>query len=130
MQGKHLYEYAVVRVMPRVERGEFLNVGVVLYCSGKRFLKVRFDNSLTRLQVFPQLDVALVAGYLASFERICGGGASGGTIGSLPLAERFRWLTATRSTIIQASQVHPGFCDDPDVTLNKLFDELVLTEGQ
>ena len=127
MQDKHLYEYAVLRVMPQVEREEFVNVGIVLYCRTKKYLNViyRIDDQRL-LALFPHLDIAEVGEYLNSFERICNGDKYAGLIAQLPVAERFRWLTATRSTIVQASKVHPGYCDDPQSTLNRLFGQLVL----
>ena len=125
MQDKHLYEYAVIRVVPRVEREEFLNVGVVLYCARPRFLGVRFALNEQRLGAFAP-DLLQLAEYLLAFERICKGDPSGGPIAALTPAERFRWLTATRSTVLQTSRVHPGFCASPDETLGRLFGELVL----
>ena len=126
MQEKHLFEYAVVRLVPRVEREEFINVGVILYCPGRRFLKVCFDFNPRRL---PSLsgspDPVELQKYLLAFEEMCRGGREGGAIGQLPLASRFRWLTAVRSSVVQTSRVHPGFCTDPDVTLNRLMDEMV-----
>jgi len=125
MQDKHLYEYAVIRVVPRVEREEFLNVGVVLYCARPRFLGVRFALNEQRLGAFAP-DLLQLAEYLLAFERICKGDPSGGPIAALTPAERFRWLTATRSTVLQTSRVHPGFCVSPEETLGRLFGELVL----
>ncbi|GAA4469097.1 DUF3037 domain-containing protein [Nemorincola caseinilytica] len=131
MQERHLFEYAVIRAVPRVEREEFLNVGVVLYCAGKRFLQVRYDTGLQRLAVLAgRQEVEEVACYLHSFAQICAGGKDGGTIGRLPVAERFRWLTATRSTVVQASKVHPGFCTDPAEKLNELYMQLVAPVSQ
>ncbi|RFM25642.1 DUF3037 domain-containing protein [Deminuibacter soli] len=128
MQEKQLFEYAVIRVVPRVDREEFLNIGVVLYCAKPRFLKVLYKLDAARLEAaFPgKLDMAGLEAYLCAFERICMGGKQGGTIGMLPAAERFRWLTATRSTILQTSKVHPGFCGEPDVALVRLYEQLVL----
>lgn len=127
MQGQHLFEYAVIRVMPRVDREEFLNVGIVLYCASRKFLQVRYDESLGRLHALVSTDgINEVAASLQSFQRICKGGKEGGTIGALPIAERFRWLTATRSTVVQTSKVHPGFCDDPAVTLDKIYEQMVM----
>ncbi len=125
MQDQHLYEYAVIRVVPRVEREEFINVGVILYCAGKKFLKAKLTGNLDRLQLFPNADREEIAAYLAAFGLVCAGAKDGGTIGKLPPAERFRWLTATRSTVVQASKVHPGFCSDPDKKLEELFWQLV-----
>ena len=123
----HLFEYAVLRVVPRVEREEFLNVGVVLYCRPQSFLQVRFEVPAARLLAFaPGLDLDELAARLLAFERICQGRAAGGTIGQLPLAERFRWLTATRSTVVQTSPVHPGRCADAAEMLARLHAQLVL----
>ncbi len=127
MQENYLYEYAVVRIVPRVEREEFLNVGVILYCPKKGFLKVRYQLDEARLKAFScNLEVAELEEYLRTLERICIGGKNGGPIGMLPVASRFRWLTATRSTIIQTSKIHPGFCVEPEETLNRLYEQLVL----
>ena len=126
MQEQYLFEYAVIRVMPRVEREEFLNVGVVLYCAQLKFLSAVISFDEERLKVFcTVMDVHEVSKYLHAFERICKGGENTGPIGKLPVAERFRWLTATRSTVVQTSKVHPGFCTDPQQMLLKLSNELV-----
>ena len=127
MQGKYLFEYAIIRVVPRVEREEFLNVGVVLYCRDLKFLDVKFEINKNKWQVLcDKLDCGEVEAHLHSFEKICKGDATGGTIAALDMASRFRWLTATRSTVVQASRVHPGFTNDPLVTLKRLFEQLVL----
>lgn len=127
MPAQQLFEYAVVRIVPQVEREEFLNVGVVLYCSGAKFLQVKFNLDKQRLSAFSEkLDVSDVQEYLCAFEQICKGAEAGGPIAKLPIAERFRWLTATRSTIVQSSKVHPGLCDDPAEMLNSLFAQMVL----
>lgn len=127
MQEKHLYEYAVLRVMPRVEREEFMNVGVVVYCAKQKFLKVLYQLDASRLQLLcPQLDLEELQAYLQAFERICAAAPGSGTIGKLTIAERFRWLTATRSTILQTSRVHPGFCNNAMETLERLYLQLVL----
>ena len=127
MQERHLFEYAVIRVVPRVEREEFLNVGVILYCSRQKFLRAIFKINVEKLKILsPETDVEEVDEYLRSFEKICEGGLKGGPIGQLPIAERFRWLTAVRSTVVQSSAVHPGMCLDAEETLNRLFSQLVL----
>lgn len=127
MQKKHLFEYAVIRVVPRVEREEFINVGVILYCASQKFLKCSFEINETRLKSFIcELEPSTILANLQAIEKICNGGKDAGTIGQLDLASRFRWLTATRSTVVQASKVHPGFCDDAAQTLEKLFNQLVL----
>src|SRR5690606_32303199 len=102
MPERHLFEYAVIRVVPRVEREEFLNAGVILYCSKHDFLKTVFKIPDTKLKGFAaDLDIEGLREYLLAFERVSNGGADGGPIGLLPTAERFRWLTATRSTVLQ-----------------------------
>jgi len=126
MLEKHLFEYAVIRVVPRVEREEFLNIGVILYCKKLNFLQTLYLLNEDRLICFSgYINIREVKDHLCSFERICLGDASAGPIGKLDMASRFRWLTATRSTVVQASKVHPGFCTDATETLNKLFEQLV-----
>ena len=126
MPAMHLFEYAVLRVVPRVEREEFLNVGVVVYCRSLGFLQTRYELPEAKLRaVAPDLDVAEVLDRLRAFEYICQGRAAGGTIGQFPIAERFRWLTATRSTVVQTSPVHPGLCVDAGATLARLLAQLV-----
>lgn len=127
MQEKHIYEYAVIRFVPRVEREEFLNIGVILYCQKKRFLEAAFTLDEKRINSFSKsFDFQEIENNLRSIEKICLGGRDAGPIGSLDIADRFRWLTATRSTIIQCSKVHPGFCIEPGKTLLKLHRQLVL----
>ncbi len=127
MSAKHLFEYAVIRVVPRVERQEFLNVGVILYCQPQGFLQTLFTLNEPRLRAFcAELDLPELEERLRAFERICTGRATGGPIGQLPLAARFRWLTATRSTVVQTSAVHPGLCNDAAQTLDRLYTQLVL----
>ena len=127
MPASHLFEYAVLRVVPRVEREEFINVGVILYCASQGFLQATCELPEARLRAFagPGLDLADVRARLHAIARICGGRATGGPIGQLPLASRFRWLTAQRSTIIQTSAVHPGLCDEAAATLARLHAQLV-----
>ncbi|MFL9484876.1 DUF3037 domain-containing protein [Chitinophagaceae bacterium LWZ2-11] len=127
MQEKHLFEYAVIRIVPKVEREEFLNVGVVVYCSKQKILKILFELNEERLRAFSNnIDINEVREYLTAFERICLAAPGSGPIGKLPAAERFRWLTATRSTIVQTSKVHPGFCTNADDILTRLYTQLVL----
>lgn len=126
MQDKLLYEYAVVRLVPKVEREEFLNIGVVLYCAEKKFLDVLFCVDEERISLFtPKLDIDELKSYLEAFNEICKGAADGGPVAKLSIAERFRWLTATRSTIVQSSKVHPGFCIEPGDKLQQLYGQLV-----
>jgi hypothetical protein len=127
MQDRHLFEYAVIRVVPRVEREEFINVGVILYCAKRKFLKSIFAFDEGRLAAFSRkLDHEELQRHMESIGLICNGGKASGPIGQLDLPSRFRWLTATRSTVIQASKVHPGFCIDPEETLLRLYSEFVL----
>lgn len=126
MPEKHLFEYAVLRVVPCVEREEFLNVGVILYCASQGFLQTRFYlNEARLLAMAPTLDIPEVHERVQAFVRICAGRKEGGVIGQLAVASRFRWLTATRSTIVQSSPVHPGLCQNPAETLERLFNQLV-----
>ena len=126
MQEKHLFEYAVIRVVPRVEREEFINAGVILYCSSQRFLETKFTLNEERLKAFAaDLDILQLEKRLQAFEKICTGARAGGPIAKLPIASRFRWLIATRSTIIQTSPVHPGMCVDAKETLVRLYSQLV-----
>lgn len=127
MPGKHVFEYAVVRVVPRVEREEFMNVGVVLYCKKLNFLQAIITVDEDRLCCFTNReDVSEIKANLHAFDQICQGSAESGPIGKLDEASRFRWLTATRSTVVQASKVHPGLCVDPLQTLVRLHLQLVM----
>jgi hypothetical protein len=129
MQERHLFEYAVIRVVPRVEREEFLNVGVIMYCSRQKFLKSLFKLDEERLKIFSNhLNIEELKAYLLSFEKICAGGSEGGPIGQLALADRFRWLTAVRSTVVQTSPVHPGLCVSAQENLENLFSQLVCVD--
>jgi hypothetical protein len=135
MEGHHLFEYAAIRLIPKVERGEFVNIGSILYCGGERFLQCIFHWDESRiLALFPEVDIALVKNYSHSFELICEGSTTGRSnpdqsnpqrIAEFTIAERFRWLTATRSTIIQSSPVHTGYTKDALATLQKLHADLV-----
>lgn len=127
MQESHLFEYAVIRVVPKVEREEFFNVGVILLCSKQKFLQAHIQLNEERLNALcPELDITELQEHIHSFERICSGGPDNGLIGQLPLAERFRWLTAARSTMVQTSQVHPGLCTDPQQQIQHLVEQLVV----
>lgn len=127
MPATHLFEYAVIRVVPRVDREEFLNVGVILYCPDVKFLGLRCMHKGDRLLTLdPKLDLEELMHHLNAFGAITRGDASGGPIARLELASRFRWLTATRSTILQTSHVHPGLSPDPAATLEELYERLVL----
>ncbi|MGZ5134259.1 MAG: DUF3037 domain-containing protein [Flavitalea sp.] len=127
MREKFLFEYAVIRLVPRVEREEFLNVGVILYCKDRQFLKCIYTLDKNKLNSFcGDFDCDEVEEHLRAFEWICNADPKGGSIARLDAASRFRWLTATRSTVVQSSKVHPGFCEDPQETLEKLHEQLVL----
>ncbi len=127
MQENNLFEYAVIRLVPRVEREEFLNVGVILFCKRKDFLKVLYSINESKVNAFSsEIDLEEFKAHLMAFNEIALGGKSSGPIGKLETAERFRWLTATRSTILQTSKVHPGLCKNLEETLNQLYNEQVL----
>jgi hypothetical protein len=119
------FDYAFIRVVPRVEREEFVNSGVVVFCSEKNFLDSRIYVDEMRLKaLWRDLDIDLVRRHLAAIPTICAGDASAGPIAKLSKRERFHWLVAPRSTIIQPSAVHSGLCDDPVAVLDRLFDQL------
>lgn len=127
MPGTRLFEYAVIRIVPRVEREEFFNVGVVLYCREAQFLEALYALDERKLRAFcEETDLAKLRSYLEAFEAVCTAAPAGGPIARLDAASRFRWLTATRSTVVQTSRVHPGLCEDPASTLRRLFEQLVL----
>jgi hypothetical protein len=121
------FEYAVIRVVPRVEREEFINAGVLVYCLSRGFLAARVQLDEGRLGALcPEADTAAVRTHLEAIPLICSGDpAAGGPIAALPLRERFQWLVAPRSTMIQVSAVHTGLCDSPETVLERLFEGLV-----
>lgn len=123
---KNVFEYAVIRVVPRVEREEFINVGVILFCKAEKFLQCIIKVDDGRLASFANgLDIADVKANLHALAEITKGNPTCGAIAMLDEASRFRWLTATRSTIVQASKVHPGLTNDCEKTLQRLFTEMV-----
>ena len=123
---RNAFQYAIVRLLPRVERGECLNVGVVLLCRSRRYLEARIALDERRLAALaPDLDPAMVRAHLDALARIAAGDEAGGSVAALEPSERFGWLVAPSSTIIQPSTVHTGVCDDPQAMLDRLFDELV-----
>jgi hypothetical protein len=127
MQEKNLYEYAVIRVVPRVEREEFLNVGIILFCKRAKFIKMLYAVNEAKLQLFSgDFDLEQLELNLCSFQKIAHGGKAGGPIGDFDIASRFRWLTAIRSSAIQTSRPHTGLCTDLEATVQRLFEELVL----
>jgi hypothetical protein len=120
------YDYAIVRVVPRVEREEFINAGVILSCPAQDFLGARIELDEHRLLALdPDVDVEAVRANLASIPLLCAGGAAAGPIGKLSARERFHWLVAPRSTIIQTSPVHSGRCQDPAAALDHLLQTMV-----
>jgi hypothetical protein len=122
----HPFQYAIIRVVPRVERGECLNAGVVLLCRPKRFLAARVGLDRDRLAALaPGVDPATIETHLSAIEAIAGGDPAAGPIARLGQGERFHWLVAPASTVIQPSEVHTGLCDDPAVELEHLFERLV-----
>ncbi|MEI7501800.1 MAG: DUF3037 domain-containing protein [Paludibacter sp.] len=126
MQGKHLFEYAVIRVLPKVEREEFINVGFILFSKRAKYIRTMISLNEQRLNLFStELDIDLLNIALKSFEKISMGSKDGGVIAQLDIPERFRWLTAVRSSCIQTSRPHPGFSDNLDDTFERLFEELV-----
>ncbi len=126
MHARHLYEYAVIRVVPRVEREEFVNAGVILYCAKQRFLQAEWMMDEARIRIlWNAAPLGEIADALQSIQRIAEGGKACGPIGHMDMPSRFRWLTAWRSTMVQTSRVHSGFCDDAAATLERLFAALV-----
>jgi hypothetical protein len=125
----YTYDYAIVRVVPRVERGEMINVGVILSCPDVSFLEARIELDEARLLAFdPALDLVEVRTHLDTIPVTCRGGAGAGPIGALPQRARFHWLVAPRSTIIQMSPVHTGRTDNPAAALERLLDRMVRTQ--
>lgn len=127
MPARSSFDYAVIRVVPRVERGEFVNAGVILFALGQDFLAARVEvNEPRLLALWPEIDLDLVRQHLEAIPKICAGAPDAGPIGRLSLRERFHWLVAPRSTIIQVSPVHSGLCDQPERALEELFRQVVL----
>ena len=120
------YDYAVIRVVPRVEREEFVNVGVIVSCPARKLLEARIEMDEKRvLALDPAIDLELLRRHLATIPRICAGGDEAGAIGRLTPRERFRWLTAIRSTMIQCSAVHTGQCEQDEDVVVRLLDTMV-----
>ena len=120
------YDYAVIRIVPDVARGEFINAGIILFAKSHGALLARISLDEDRLEALaPDADIASIRSHLLSIERICAGGTAAGPHGQLSASERFHWLTSPRSTVIQVSPVHSGLCDDPDVEADRLFARLV-----
>lgn len=128
MPDKFRYDYAVIRVVPKVDREEFINAGVILSCPDLSFLEALIKLNEDRLLALdPNVDLDLVRNHLAAIPTICRGGDGAGTIGELPQRQRFHWLVAPRSTVIQTSPVHTGRCNDPASALERLVANMVDT---
>ncbi|WP_417612017.1 DUF3037 domain-containing protein [Owenweeksia hongkongensis] len=127
MPESYFYEYAVIRLVPRVEREEFLNVGIIMFCKRPRFLKAKHHINTAKLSQFEhELELADIERNLEAFHKICIGSKPGGPMAQEDHVSRFRWLTAERSSSIQTSRPHHGFSADLDKTLERLFEELVM----
>src|SRR4051794_7409668 len=126
MLGQQSFDYAIIRIVPRVERGEFVNTGVILFSRTGRYLEARIELDHRRLAALaPDIDIAEVERQLAVIPLICGGDPVGGPIAALPASQRFHWLTAPRSTVIQTSPVHVGLCQEPERMLEHLMETMV-----
>lgn len=126
MPDLYTYNYAVIRVVPRVEREEFVNVGVIISCPAKKFLEASIEIDEYRLMALdPSLDLDSLKSHLTVIPKICAGGEQSGPIGGLSQRERFHWLCAPRSTMIQVSAVHSGLCEKPESELKHLMDSMV-----
>ncbi len=127
MQEKHLYEYAIIRVLPLVEREEFINVGIILFCKKEKFITVQYVINKNKLCLFSkELDIEQIKLNLQSFQKIAIGKEKCGPISEMDVPSRFRWLTAIRSSSLQTSRPHPGLCTNLEETAKRLFEELVL----
>lgn len=125
------FDYAVIRIVPRVDREEFVNTGVILFCLEHRFLQARVEVDENRLKSFwPELDLEVVGPHVHAFQKICEGDPEAGPIALLSQRERFHWLVAPRSTIVQVSPVHTGLSDDPQTAVELLFRRLVLVDSR
>jgi Protein of unknown function (DUF3037) len=124
------FQYAVLRVVPRVEREEFVNVGVIVFCRTRQFLRARVALDPLRIRaIAPDIDLVAVGEHLDARVRVAAGDSDAGPIAALPQSERFHWLVAPSSTMIQTSSVHSGLCHDPDSVLDRLFTQLVAVEA-
>tara|TARA_R110002096_G_scaffold7413_2_gene32369 strand:+ start:485 stop:868 length:384 start_codon:yes stop_codon:yes gene_type:complete len=127
MQDKEPFEYAIIRLVPKVEREEFFNIGVILFSKRKKFLDIKFHINSEKLNVMaPELELDSLNEYLNAWKLICDGKKSAGKIGELEMSDRFRWLAACRSTIIQSSKTHSGLSENPEKELEAIFEEFVL----
>lgn len=130
MPDQFTYDYAIIRVVPKVEREEFVNVGVIVSCAASKFLEARIElNEQRLLAIDSTLDLDLIRGYLATIPIICAGGEPAGPIGLLPHRERFYWIVAPRSTMIQTSRVHTGLCKNLPALIEHLLGTMVRPLG-
>ena len=126
MHDKHLYEYAVVRYVPRIEREEFINVGLIMMCKRKRWIKIAIEPDFKKINAMGACHSEDdIANQLSGLKLVAEGNRSGGKIAELDVTERFRWLSAVRSACIQTARPHPGICDNLDETFDCLVNELV-----
>ena len=131
MPATHSFDFATIRIVPRVDREEFINAGVLLFCLERKFLGARVEVDDARLTtLWPDIDLELLRQHVESFPKICAGVPDGGPIARLSLRERFHWLAAPRSTVIQISPVHSGICESPEEKLDELFERLVGRRSQ
>jgi len=126
MPDLYPFDYSIIRVVPRVEREEFINAGVIVYSPTRNYLKAKIKLDTKRLEALaPELDAAMIMKHLEAIPTLCEGGAEAGPIGQLPLRSRFHWLVAPRSTMIQTSPVHTGLCENGDEMLERLLEKMV-----
>ena len=127
MQDKVTFEYAIIRLVPKVEREEFFNVGVLLFSKRKKFLDIKYHINVDKLKAFTtEIELETLKNYLNAWKLICDGKSTAGKIGAFEISDRFRWLAACRSTIIQSSKTHSGLCTDPKIELQDIFEKYVL----
>ncbi len=130
MGSDYFYDYAVIRIVPKVDREEFINAGIILSCDEKEFLDAKIEIDEKRLKaIAPDFDIETARAHLDAIYAICKGGKEIGTIGELSQRQRFHWLTSPKSTIIQTSSVHSGYCKDPEKVLNHLFEKMVKSKS-
>ncbi|MDF4204011.1 DUF3037 domain-containing protein [Maribacter sp. SA7] len=127
MQDRHTFKFAIVRIVPKVEREEFFNVGVILFCKRTKFLDIKYHINEEKLKAFsPEIEYEILNEYLKAWKLICVGKEAGGPIGKLDLNDRFGWLTACRSTVIQSSTTRSGLSTDPAKELDDIYNKYVL----
>ena len=127
MPDREIYEFAIIRIMPKIERGECINVGVIVFSKKKEYIGIKYLIDSERLTAFSKdIDLEEITEYLNAWELIANGHPDGGELAALELPKRFRWLTASKSTVLQCSTVHPGRSSDPEAVLQDLFSKYVL----